>query len=263
MLYLGWLNRSQAVWTPESGWGYAFGVTGGVLMLLLVIYPLRKRWKALSRFGSVRFWFRVHMIFGLLGPAFIMMHSSYQLGSMNGKIAFFSMLTVSLSGLVGRYFYTRIHYGLYGKRATFESLRADSSALTRRLGPLYALNPQVQDLLRGYEKRALELPRGIIGSALFALTMWLYSVALYRRLTRELKTALQQDGQARGLNPKRIKIRQQGLIQLLDKHKKVLRQMQELHFYERLFAVWHHLHMPLFLMMVVTTIAHIYAVHAY
>jgi hypothetical protein len=50
---------------------------------------------------------------------------------------------------------------------------------------------------------------------------------------------------------------------MLIAHRKILRQILELHFYERMFAIWHLLHMPLFIMMVVTGIIHVYAVHAY
>ena len=90
LLYMGWLNRTQAVWTAESGWGYWLGIVGGSMMLLLLLYPMRKRLHFMSKWLTVKFWFRLHMVFGVLGPVLIMMHSSYQLGSMNGRVALFS-----------------------------------------------------------------------------------------------------------------------------------------------------------------------------
>jgi hypothetical protein len=42
-----------------------------------------------------------------------------------------------------------------------------------------------------------------------------------------------------------------------------VRKVTEFHFYERLFAIWHVLHFPLFLMLVLSGIVHVIAVHMY
>jgi hypothetical protein len=42
-LLIGWLNRGQDYLTPESGVGYRLGIAGAGLMLMLLLYPLRKR----------------------------------------------------------------------------------------------------------------------------------------------------------------------------------------------------------------------------
>jgi hypothetical protein len=46
-------------------------------------------------------------------------------------------------------------------------------------------------------------------------------------------------------------------------YRKVLRQILEFHFYERLFSIWQLLHVPLLIMMLITGFVHVYAVHAY
>jgi hypothetical protein len=148
LLYMGWLNHTQAVWTAESGWGYWFGIVGGSLMLLLLLYPMRKRLNFMSKWLTVKFWFRLHMVFGVMGPVLIMMHSSYHIGSLNGQVALYSMLIVAVSVLFGRYFYTRIHYGLYGKKATFASLHTDSELLKKKLGRLFELQPKAYELMK-------------------------------------------------------------------------------------------------------------------
>ena len=263
LLYLGWLNRSQAVWTAEEGWGYWFGIVGGSLMLLLLLYPMRKRLQFMSGWLTVKFWFRLHMVFGVLGPVLIMMHSSYHLGSLNGRIALFSMLIVAISGLFGRYFYTRIHYGLYGRKATFASLRADSEALSRKLGPLFELQPKAKKLLTGYEQSVLQAPRGMIASAVHWIRMRYTAARLYGSVIRALNNKLLAAAHLKGWDRGKVRRKQLRLRSMLLEHRKVLRQILELHFYERLFAIWHLLHMPLFIMMVVTGFVHVYAVHAY
>ena len=60
------------------------------------------------------------MILGLVGPLLIIFHSGFQLGSFNSSVAFFCMLIVAISGLLGRLLYQRIHHGLYGSKVRFE-----------------------------------------------------------------------------------------------------------------------------------------------
>ena len=232
-------------------------------MLLLLLYPMRKRLHFMSKWLTVKFWFRLHMTFGVLGPVLIMMHSSYHLGSLNGRIALFSMLIVAISGLFGRYFYTRIHYGLYGKRATFSSLRADSTALNSKLGPLFNMHPKARQLLADYEKQVIEAPRGVIANAFHWISMRLMAAKLYGYVIRSLNRKLLTVAHLKGWSRSKVLRKQLRLRSMLVEHRKLLRQIMEFHFYERLFAIWHLLHMPLFIMMVVTGFVHVYAVHAY
>ncbi|MGC2167217.1 MAG: hypothetical protein WA632_14520, partial [Gallionella sp.] len=53
---------------PSEGIGYYFGYTGGVMMLLMLLYPLRKHAKFARNWGALRYWFMLHMVFGIGGP---------------------------------------------------------------------------------------------------------------------------------------------------------------------------------------------------
>ena len=48
---LGWLTREYGWINPEHGVGYWLGIAGGSLMLILLLYPLRKRWRFMHRLG--------------------------------------------------------------------------------------------------------------------------------------------------------------------------------------------------------------------
>lgn len=263
LLYMGWLNHTEAVWTAESGWGYWFGIVGGSLMLLLLLYPMRKRLHFMSKWLTVKFWFRLHMVFGVMGPVLIMMHSSFHIGSLNGQVALYSMLLVAISGLFGRYFYTRIHYGLYGKKATFASLHADSMVLNKKLGRLFELQPRAKETLKQYERLVMEAPKGPIASARHWFKMRLMCSRVYPEVMLDLNKKLLSAGHLKGWDRAKIRRNQLRIRRMLLDHRRVLRKVLELHFYERLFAIWHLLHMPLFIMMVITGFVHVYAVHAY
>ena len=61
-LYFAWIERDEGRLTAESGLGYWLGIAGGVIMLMLVAYPLRKRFRILHGLGRVANWFRFHVI---------------------------------------------------------------------------------------------------------------------------------------------------------------------------------------------------------
>lgn len=49
----------------------------------------------------------------------------------------------------------------------------------------------------------------------------------------------------------------------LDTYLTTVRKISEVSFYERLFSLWHILHLPIFFMLIITGFIHVYAVHAY
>ena len=161
-VYLGWKYNSYLYLTPEQGLGYALGIIGASLMLMLLLYPLRKHARWARGFGPVRYWFRSHMLMGVVGPVCILFHCNYQLGSTNGNIALFSMLLVAGSGLVGRYFYTKIHYGLYGSKADLVHLGSDAAMARAELDPVFNVLPGMKTRLQRLEEKALSTQCGFI-----------------------------------------------------------------------------------------------------
>ena len=135
----GYVVPTEVYLTPQDGFGYTLGIVGGSMMLALLIYPLRKRMPSLAFIGSVKLWFRIHMVLGIVGPLAILYHSNFSLGATNSNVALVCMLIVSSSGLVGRYLYTRIHHGLYGRQATLRELAGDVESLRQHSGALKML----------------------------------------------------------------------------------------------------------------------------
>jgi hypothetical protein len=80
---------------------------------------------------------------------------------------------------------------------------------------------------------------------------------------RSLNEKLLAAGYRKGWDKAKVRRKQLRIRHMLLAHRSILKQILEIHFYERLFAIWHLLHMPLFIMMVITGFVHVYAVHAY
>ncbi len=250
VVYLGWNNRLAQPLTAESGMGYALGIIGGSMMLLLLLYPLRKHLRIMRALGPVKLWFRGHMLFGVLGPVCILFHSGFQLGSLNSNVALFCMLVVASSGLVGRYFYIKIHHGLYGRKATLDELIRHSALLKGTLQAALAVYPAAIQRIEIFEQQARQQPAGFGASLLRLISLgtrtWLLYMSLWLRAPRALSP-----------HERRLMLRHVGA------RLESTRKIADFQFYEQLFSIWHVLHFPLFLMLIISGIVHVVAVHMY
>ena len=262
-LGLGFMARGDEHIIPKEGLGYWLGITGALLMLSLLLYPLRKRIKALRRAGSVKSWFRAHMMVGILGPTLILFHSNFHLQSSNATVATAVMLVVVASGLVGRYLYARIHLGLYGKRAEAQELLGDIAALKGILGGEMHGDPAfVTDL--GRLETLLPDPEARSGTGFWTLmSIGMRTRVASNRLRRRADVVLKY--LARNQNWPRAEARRRRALvsELLSQYQGAVVKTARLGYFARLFALWHVLHLPLFFLLIVSAIAHVIAVHLY
>jgi hypothetical protein len=83
------------------------GYLGTALMVLSIAYPLQRRFGWFHRTATNQFWLDVHLMTGIVGPLFIVLHSALRLTTWV-SIPFWSMACVVLSGVLGRYLYTLV-----------------------------------------------------------------------------------------------------------------------------------------------------------
>lgn len=260
---LGWLIRDQEIISPEEGVGYWLGIVGGSVMLFLLMYPLRKRFRILHIFGSTRNWFRLHMIMGLLGPLLILYHCNFRLGSFNSQVALYCMLLVAGSGIVGRHFYTRIHNGLYGRKTSLNELQRELVKSRETSQGMASVLPGVVSRLEtlSRELQGCEITQslGIRRSLKWAVSHHFVHLRLWLAARRELKLAaeksevIQRDqGRLRKATSKYIR-----------DYMSLAGRVAQFSFYERLFALWHIFHLPFFFMLVLSALVHVLAVHMY
>ena len=254
----GYVIPTEVYLTPQDGFGYTLGIVGGSMMLALLIYPLRKRMPSLAFIGSVKLWFRIHMVLGIVGPLAILYHSNFSLGATNSNVALVCMLIVSSSGLVGRYLYTRIHHGLYGRQATLRELAGDVESLREHSGALKML-PGLMNEVELAEQHIAAPATMVIRPLLAALRQ--------RSETRRLER-LVQNAVAMAATRSPV-LREQGehfarvANGYVGSRLMAARRVAEFEASERLFAAWHILHLPLFFMLVIVGIVHVIAVHVY
>ncbi|MBI5136728.1 MAG: pyridine nucleotide-disulfide oxidoreductase [Nitrospirae bacterium] len=259
----GWLGRDQSGLTAESGTGYALGIIGAVTMILLLLYPMRKRLSFMRRWGSVPVWFSTHMIMGIIAPVCILFHANFQLGSLNSNVALISTLTVAGSGIIGRFIYTKVHYGLYGGRVTLNALREDALTAKGRLSAEFAFAPQLRARLQAFEDRVLAPARNPLHGLVKVMVLGMRVRATRLRLSRFMSGAVRLKARQAGWTWRERRRNRRDARRFLSVYLRTVRQVAELGFYERLFSFWHVLHLPLFFMLVVAGVMHVVAVHMY
>ena len=262
-LCVGWLLRDVGIVDPAEGVGYWLGIVGGSLMLVLLLYPTIKKSRFVQRMGLLKHWFRVHMILGLVGPLLVLYHCNFQVSAINSTVALYSMLLVAASGIVGRYFYSRIHRGLYGRRATVEELRSDmadalensrgiAAILPNFVGRLHAIS---EELLGDQFTRKLNIRRSLT----WAVKHHVVRLGLYFQIRRELRARAIVSDAIRANAPELRRV----ATQYMSDQVRLLRRIAQLSFYERLFSLWHVLHLPMFILLVLSGLVHVLAVHMY
>jgi hypothetical protein len=261
LLVLGWVLPTERYITPKRGTGYWLGIVGGGMMLILFLYSARKRVRWLGWMGAISDWFRLHMVLGIVGPLCILYHSNFSLGATNSNIALLSMLLVAASGVVGRYIYARIRNGLSEHGATLELLRSSAHGL-RALSVSFL--PELLSRLEKSEDRLLSIGPGmlILGFAKPAV-LWLYATSARWRLHSYICTTLRVAAkEPAAIAGQRTRLRKTACAYVDRRLASTLRVARS-HGYERLFSLWHSIHVPLILMLVVAGVVHVIAVHVY
>lgn len=247
-----WSVRDYRYLEAESGAGYALGIIGASLMVVLLLYPLRKRLRFMHGWLKLSSWFSLHMLLGVLGPLCILLHCNFRLGSTNSNVALASMLLVAGSGLIGRYLYGKFHFGLYGQQVGLKQLQSDLELIYRQFEQSPLGEPQRQELMSLYGRcnTIIDSQRDKV-----SLRQLVRQRRGLRRMTRKTLATLSVDDTAAAAH-RQLEDHRRALVALLDK-------LAGLRLFERLFGLWHVVHIPVFLLMIVTAIVHIFVVHWY
>jgi hypothetical protein len=263
VIMVGFFLRGEQRLTAESGPGYLFGIIGSLLMMLLMLYPLRKKARFMRNWGPIPLWFRLHMLFGIIGPVLVLFHANFQLGSVNSRVVLGSALLVAGSGIFGRYLYTKIHYGLYGKRISLEHYHAAISSNQDHLAAVFTYAPKIKERLLSFDASVLRPSSGVFDSILRVLVVDLRRRWTHLRIQLVLRRAFRVAARRNHWSRRERRAQYRAANKLITRHLIAVLKVAEFSFYERFFSLWHVFHMPLFLLLVITLLMHVIAVHMY
>jgi hypothetical protein len=132
----------HATFAPGALLGILLGIVGTGLMAVLLLYSVHKWIPFLHRMGSSQFWMRFHLLAGLVGPFYIVLHGGLKLPTGFIGIGFWCMVLVAVSGFFGRYLFGYFPAAAQGLRvdlqkevARLDETRAELVAATRDADP--------------------------------------------------------------------------------------------------------------------------------
>jgi len=265
ILTLGYVVSTKKLYEPGDNLGYNMGLVGGIMLLSLLLYPLRKRVRFLRNVGVLPAWFKWHMIFGVLAPVLILFHSTFHIGSINAAMALFAMLLVSGSGIFGRFFYTKIHNGLYGRQASLKEHQEDM-AKAGNVTSILSFAPEIEKRLDAFRSHTIKITQGGNAGFWHFATVGIKAWFLTRSLTKKLYHAMYVQAIKKNWNAaqiQRLDIMYQENKNQIEKFISAVRDVAQFHTYERLFSMWHIFHIPLVYLLVFSGVYHVIAVHMY
>jgi hypothetical protein len=260
-LSIGWINRDDNGLTPVSGTGYWLGIAGSVMMLVLLLYPLRKRMRSLRAIGSVTFWFNAHMILGVLGPVLIMWHANFRLGSINCSVALVTMLVVTGSGVIGRFLHSKVNMGFHGRRMEAQEVVADADELRGFLGSDSENADAMVAQLNAFAQFGTRTPRGVLAGLLLLPYIHGRGALLRKRLLDYARKVIAIEGRRHGRSQRVRRQQLAGVTEFVTQYIGAARRAAAFAVYERLFRLWHIFHLPLFFLLVIVAVIHVYASH--
>jgi len=255
-------SQNELDYKPSSGFGYYLGLVGGVMLLLMLLYPVRKHMRIARSWGPQRYWFMVHMIFGISAPVLILFHTTFHVKSLNAAVAFYSMLLVVASGIIGRFIYKRIHQGLYGQKLNLDELQKSVNLYQRstdRVSALAVSATAIDVKLQQFRDLAFETQVGI------ATRFWRFITFDWRRyrLTRhshhELKRAIAHLAKTQGWDKQEQHQHLQEVMVYVKRYLASVQRAAQFQAFERLFRLWHVLHSPFVWLLGVSGIVHVIA----
>lgn len=263
LLIIGWLVRDKNLYNAEEGVGYVLGILSVACMMVLLLYPLRKKFRLLKFIGPLPRWFRNHMILGVSAPIIALYHCNFQLGSLNSRIALFSALIVAGSGLIGRFIYSKIHRGLYGRKTSLKELLAKVKVKTPGANRLGKFVPELTARITQFDKDVMVPPESMLDCIRLPFVLFMRTRIQYFRLMGFTRLSLAHMAQHDPEIAKHRKTLEKSVRRYVKQHLYHVRRVAEFTAYDRLFSLWHKLHFPFFVVLLITVVVHIAVVHLY
>ncbi len=222
-------------WFKPSGlFGHGLGILGTVLILFgVVMYIVAKKYRLFERFIRLKYLLEFHIFLCTLGPILILFHTSFKFGGIV-SIAFWSMVAVVLSGVIGRFIYIQIPRSIEGRELSLDEVKTSSQEFAEKFNTVSANIGFVQETANN-----LNLYKNF--GPLAALRRFLALGNVKKQLA------------VTGLNAAERK----ELTAMIAQQWTISRRVHHLNQMQKIFKYWHVVHLPFALIMLVIVVIHV------
>ncbi|MGH9775436.1 MAG: hypothetical protein ACRD50_10875 [Candidatus Acidiferrales bacterium] len=249
------LSPKHALLRPSGAIGIKLGIFGVALFFLIYLYYFRKRWAWLRKFGATKHWLDFHIVLGVSAPVIIAFHAAFKFRGIAG-MAFWIMVAVAISGVVGRYLYAQIPRHLNAAELSWQELQEEQLRLRDQLAKQRILTPQAL-------ARAFHLPHTdqIEHKSALGAIVWMFGLDLARpfRIAALRRTVLGMAGATFSLGGILASGNQEleTVVRAARKQAALSKRMIFLSRSQRVFQLWHVVHRPFSYAFVVLAVLHI------
>ena len=135
---------------PSGAYGHGLGIVGTFLILFgVVIYIARKRYGFLQKQIRLKYLLEFHIFLCTLGPIMVLFHTAFKFGGIV-TVAFWSMVTVVLSGVIGRFIYIQIPRTLQGRALSLKEVKEMQTDMAQLIGDKYQLSEKSMTLIEQF-----------------------------------------------------------------------------------------------------------------
>lgn len=229
----------QHAWFKPSGtFGHGIGILGTLLILFgVALYIARKRYNFMAKQLRLKYLLEFHIFLCTLGPILILFHTAFKFGGLV-SVAFWSMVAVVASGVIGRFIYIQIPRTIEGRELTLNEVKGLRSDLMETLRSKTGLNEEMVTLITG----SSEADATGKGSALSRYRS-------ERQVLRSIRRSLKQK-----LLPR---TERKAIVEMVKDEFALSRRIRRLQLMQRLFKYWHVAHLPFALIMLIILIIHV------
>ena len=218
---------------PAGVMGHAIGIIGTLMMLIgVVIYILRKRYNIGSRFIRLKYLLEFHIFLCTLGPILIVFHTSFKFGGLV-SIAFWCMVAVVLSGVIGRFIYIQIPRTIEGRELSLNEVQSIQSGLLDDIHSSRDIDSNIKHLIveaNSYQSTSLV---GYLKS---------------RNQIRKINALL---GSSFNKNDKKV------MMTSIKEQINLAQRIKRLNSMQKIFKYWHVAHLPFALIMLIIVLVHV------
>jgi Fe-S-cluster-containing hydrogenase component 2 len=248
-----WLSSEiveMGAYSSVRGMGRWMGYFGASMMIVAALYTLRLNVPGLRRIGSSKTWFDFHVVFGLAGPVFALLHMDLKIFETRWVtlMVWWPTFVVVITGLIGRFIYTAIPKAEFlttqDKRKLDDGIKEVADQWTSLTVSANVMN----HFLKAQEKQ--EEKEQDVNMGLWGFTLFLIRSEFRRRQgVRDLKERLLSQIKNKSLRVTALK--------LMTRRAQVERRTQILGVARRLLTRWRAYHIGISIFMLLALLIHI------
>lgn len=234
-------HPDHELFKPSGILGHGLGIVGTLLIFVGVnMYIARKRVKFMARWGRLKYWLEFHIFLCTLGPIMVLFHTAFKFGGIV-SIAFWSMVAVVASGVVGRFIYIQIPRSIEGRMLSLQEIQALKVNLAEVLPASHGIDPVRFAEIWEYMRTIPSVQGNGLGE-------WFRKYFSDVRMLQNVRSKLSRDG----FSGKEIR----QVTALIRNELTLNNRISRLRTMQKWFRYWHVVHLPFALIMLVIVLLH-------